>query len=392
GTFDWVRVTLITSWRQWELEPYSADFDYSPVPIVVGQFDLHQTQMATEFRLQSIESQGDWHWLVGLFADRVSNDGSEAFAIDPILKVISFDEGETELAAFGHVTRHFTNGFDVTFEMRVDYDEDRITRERRVTFSPTTQFSSNRSEWNVQPKLVVAHDFAPDSRVYLSSAYGYRNGGFSFLETDPRLASYQPERVWANEIGVRPDLYDHRLQVAGAVFVHRIEDYQVERMSIPPAITVFNAPVVMSYGGEIEITAKPFAGLDVKGTFGYTHSEFADFHDPLTGVDLSGKRTPFSPEITAALLTRYSLRGLFAEAELLASGETFYDEANTQSIRQAPHAEFNARVGYENRHLRMYFYGENLNDARYFTQKIAYAGIGTPAPPRTVGFAVQFKL
>ena len=157
-------------------------------------------------------------------------------------------------------------------------------------------------------------------------------------------------------------------------------------------ITVFNAPVVMSYGGEIEITAKPFAGLDVKGTFGYTHSEFADFHDPLTGVDLSGKRTPFSPEITAALLTRYSLRGLFAEAELLASGETFYDEANTQSIRQAPHAEFNARVGYENRHLRMYFYGENLNDARYFTQKIAYAGIGTPAPPRTVGFAVQFKL
>jgi len=27
GTFDWVRVTLITSWRQWELEPYTADFD-----------------------------------------------------------------------------------------------------------------------------------------------------------------------------------------------------------------------------------------------------------------------------------------------------------------------------------------------------------------------------
>ena len=104
GTFDWVRVTLITSWRQWELEPYTADFDYSPVPIVVGQFDLHQTQMATELRLESIEAQRDWRWLVGLFADRVTNDGSEAFAIDPILKVISFDEGETELAAFGQAT------------------------------------------------------------------------------------------------------------------------------------------------------------------------------------------------------------------------------------------------------------------------------------------------
>src|SRR3954451_705170 len=67
GTFDWVRVTLMTSWRQWELEPYTADFDYSPVPIVGGQFDLHQTQMATELGLESIESQGDWRWLVGLF-------------------------------------------------------------------------------------------------------------------------------------------------------------------------------------------------------------------------------------------------------------------------------------------------------------------------------------
>lgn len=29
ATFDWARVTLITSWRQWELGPYIADFDYS---------------------------------------------------------------------------------------------------------------------------------------------------------------------------------------------------------------------------------------------------------------------------------------------------------------------------------------------------------------------------
>jgi iron complex outermembrane recepter protein len=238
----------------------------------------------------------------------------------------------------------------------------------------------------------VGYQFAPETRVYLSSAYGYRNGGFSFLETDPRLASYEPERVWANEVGLRADLCEHRLRVSGAVFVNRIEDYQVERLSIPPDITVFNAPLTVSYGGEIEVTAKPFAALGIKGTFGYTQSEFLDFNEPITGADLSGKRTPFSPEWTAALLVRYSQRGFFAEGELLASGQTFYDEVNTQSIRQAPHAQFNARLGYENPQVRMYLYGENLNDARYFTQKIAYAGIGTPAPPRTIGFALQFKL
>jgi iron complex outermembrane recepter protein len=391
-TFDSVRLMLITSWREWSLEPYTADFDYSSAPIVVGRFDLDQTQLAQEIRLESPDPQGGWRWRVGAFIDRVTNSGSEIFAFPDFEKVISFDEHEDEFALFGQATRHFANGFEVTFGMRLDYDTEHIDRRRSVSFSLTTEFGSDQSEWNVQPKLVIGYEVAPDRRVYVSSAYGYRNGGFSFLETDPRLASFDAERVWANEIGARVDCVDHRLQFAGAVFVNRIEDYQVERLSIPPEITVFNAPLVVSYGGEIEITTKPFPGLDVKGTFGYTHSEFADFHDPLSGTDLSGKRTPFSPEFTAALLTRYSVRGLFVECELLVSGQTFYDEANTQSVRQAPHAQFNGRLGYENRNVRMYLYGENLNDALYFTQKIAYAGIGTPAQPRTIGFAVTFKL
>jgi iron complex outermembrane receptor protein len=390
--FDSVRLTLITSWRQWELEPYRADFDYSPAPIVIGRFDLNQAQLAQEIRIESGDSQAEWHWRVGAFADRVTNSGQEVFAFPDFEKVISFDEHEVEFALFGHATRDFANGFEITFGMRIEYDAEQISRRRSVSFSPTAEFSSNDSEWSVQPKLTVSYDIAQNSRVYVNSAYGYRNGGFSFLETNPRLASFEPELVWANEVGVRAELCDHQLQIAGAIFTNRIEDYQVERLSIPPDITVFNAPLVVSYGGEIQIIAKPFANLAVKGTFGYTHSEFSDFHDPLTGIDLSGKRTPFSPDFTAALLARYTLAGFFTEFELLAAGETFYDEANTQSIRQAPHAEFNARVGYEDRHFRVYVYGENLNDAHYFAQKIAYAGIGTPAPPRTIGFAVQVKL
>jgi outer membrane receptor protein involved in Fe transport len=358
---------------------------------VVGQFNLEQTQLAQEIRFESADPETDWGWRIGAFADRVTNSGQEIYAFPGFQKIISFDEHEAEFALFGQVTRHLGDGFEITLGMRVDYDADQITRRRSVTFSSTSEFSSAQSEWNVQPKVVVTYNFAPDSRVYVSSAYGYRNGGFSFLETDPRLASFEPERVWANEIGARVNCFDQRLQLAGAVFVNRIEDYQVERLSIPPDITVFNAPLVLSYGCELEIIATPFSGLDVKGTFGYTHSEFLEFRDPITSVDLGGKGTPFSPDFTAALLMRYSVTGFFVEGELLASGQTFYDEANTQYVRQAPHAQFNARIGYENRRLRMYLYTENLNDARYFTQKIASAGIGTPAPPRTIGYAVEFK-
>jgi iron complex outermembrane recepter protein len=391
-TLDNVRLALITSWREWALDPYTADFDYSRVPFVRGRFDLEQTQFAQEVRIESREPESDFHWRFGGFSAHITNGGSETFAAGPFLKMISFDENEAQFALFGEATEDFESKFSLTLGMRAEYDVDRIDRQREVSFSPRTSFNSHHNEWNTQPKVVFTYTLTPDLRVYASSAYGYRNGGFSFLETTPRFASYGAEHIWANEIGAYGNYFDSRFELRAAAFVNRIEDYQVERLSIPPNIAVFNAPLVLAYGGEVEVTAKPFAGLDVKSTFGYTHSQFAHFNDLFSGANLSEKGTPFSPEFTAALRGRYTLRGFFTEAELLAAGEAFYDEQNTASIRQAPHAQINSRIGYQHLHLLFYLYAENLNDARYFTQKIAYAGIGTPAPPRTFGVALSIKL
>ena len=104
-----------------------------------------------------------------------------------------------------------------------------------------------------------------------------------------------------------------------------------------------------------------------------------------------GNRTPFSPEFTANASARYSWHGVFLQGEVLAAGETFYDEANTRELREGPHAQLNARVGYEREHFALSFFCDNVTDAQYFTEKISSAGIGTPAPPRTFGGSVSIK-
>jgi outer membrane receptor protein involved in Fe transport len=92
------------------------------------------------------------------------------------------------------------------------------------------------------------------------------------------------------------------------------------------------------------------------------------------------------------ITTRYKCRtGFFAEVSVLGVGETFFDEANTAFLRQAPYVQCGARIGYEAKHVSISLYGENLNDARYYTQKIGYAGIGTPAAPRTFGVALATR-
>lgn len=386
------RLTFISSHRDWNLDPYEADFDYSPAPIVRGRFELGQEQFAQEIRLESTDHEGPWRYRAGLFAGRVLSDGMELFAFPDFDKLITFEDTADEFALFGRATWRLPHGVEVTGGMRIAYDAESIARTRRVTFEPDTSFDSQRSEWNVQPRIAVAWHWSPEMTAYVNSTYGYKTGGFSFLETDPRLASFERERVWSNEIGLRTTCLDRRVEVRCAAFVNRVEDYQVERPAEGPDITIFNAPHVLSWGGELEVSVKPMKGLRARAALGYNRSEFREFNDPFTGVSYRGKRTPFSPEFTATLETRYSYRGMFVQVEVLASGETFYDEANTPAMREGPHAQFNARVGYESGRFVVSAFCENAGDARYFTQKITYAGVGTPAAPRTFGAIFTLKL
>jgi outer membrane receptor protein involved in Fe transport len=391
-TLDIGRLTFITSHRDWSLDPYEADFDYSPAPIVRGKFELSQEQFAQEIRLESTGRDGPWWYRVGFFADRVLSDGTEVFAFPGFNKEIAFDDTESEAAVFGRGTWRLGRGFELTAGMRLAYDAESIARTRRVSFTPDTSFESHRSEWNVQPRIAFAWHPSTQTTAYFNSTYGYKTGGFSFLETDPRLASFGRERVWTNELGLRQACFDGRLELGGAAFVNRVEDYQVERPAVGPDITVFNAPRVVGWGGELEIVAKPMEGLRARAALGYARSEFREFNDPFTGVSYRGKKTPFSPDFTATLEMRYSFRGMFVQVEVLASGQTFYDEANTPAMREGPHAQSNARAGYERGRFAISAFCENAGDARYFTQKITYAGAGTPAPPRTFGAMFTLKL
>jgi iron complex outermembrane receptor protein len=390
---DMGQLTFITSRREWNLEPYEADLDYSPAPIVKGRIELAQEQFAQEIRLES--KPGDdspWRYRVGLFADRVRSDGTELFALPGIDKEIAFRDSESEVAIFGRASWQLSHGFEITGGMRLAYNAESIARTRRVSFAPQTSFDSRRSEWNGQPRIAFAYHFTPQTTAYLSSTYGYKTGGFSFLETDPQLARFDGERVWSNEFGLRTSCLDRRLELSGTSFVNSVEDYQVERPAIGPDITVFNAPRVLSWGGELEATAKPWPALRLRAALGYTRSEFREYHDPFTGVSYRGNRTPFSPEFTATLEGHYTFHGLFFQAEALASGDTFYDEANTPAMREGAHVQFNVRIGYEDRRFAISVFCENATDTPYFTQKITYAAVGTPAAPRTFGAMFSLKL
>jgi iron complex outermembrane receptor protein len=165
--------------------------------------------------------------------------------------------------------------------------------------------------------------------------------------------------------------------------------------AVPAQFYIANVGEARSAGVELEVTARPQQGLDLFGTFGYTHARFGD-GSLSSGVDVSGNELPSTPAYTATLGAGRSWTfgggaSLYGRAEAVWYGAFQYDDANTAGQEAYALAQFRAgvRVGR--------LFGEawvrNAFDARYVPVAFAYGGfapsgfVGESGAPRTFGFA-----
>lgn len=266
-------------------------------------------------------------------------------------------------------------------------------RTKTSTFGPVPPRDRDEDFFNLAPKLTLDYRFTDSVMAYGSTGLGFKPGGFTAFLDPPTSPEYDTELVWASEIGLKSTYWDDKLTTRVALFYHDIWDYQVERtITGTTDLTIFNAPEVQSLGAEVELIARPLRGLELSGAFGYTHSEFVRYKDPLTSANLEGNRTPYSPEFTALLAAQYKHRlGLLGRIEWLIVGDTFYDEANTSHFRQSTYGLLNARLGYEREQFAVYLFGKNLTNTRYFTNKIVDLNAGIPGEPATVGVMASLR-
>jgi iron complex outermembrane receptor protein len=159
--------------------------------------------------------------------------------------------------------------------------------------------------------------------TYVSASHGYRSGGFNVAVSDPHHISYDEEKLWSYEIGVKSAFLDNRLIINGSVYYMEIDDMQVDEAVSPIELYTTNAAEATGKGVELEITARPCDGLSLMAGFGYTDIEFDDFKDALGDYE-----------------------------------------------------EVNAKIGYEAKHFDIYLYGKNLFDEEYDSDEY-YGGMYT---------------
>ena len=161
------------------------------------------------------------------------------------------------------------------------------------------------------------------------------------------------------------------------------------------------------YGAELELTGRPIRDLDLSAGLGYTDARYERFTEPaaagLSGgpVVLDGKPISFVPEFTANLSARYRLpwQHFYIHGEVIAVGRNHLDDSGNVAsgpVVQSTYFLANAQVGWETRHLNIYFFARNIFDRHYYNNALnlgpAYGSlILQPGDPATYGIAATAR-
>ncbi|WP_414663515.1 TonB-dependent receptor [Horticoccus sp. 23ND18S-11] len=391
-------VTSITTRRDWTLDPLNFDLDLTRFPAPgSGNFALikqDQEQWSEELRLQSPFGSKPWKWLGGLYlsSTKAHGDNTRNFYVPfpgffETQRTVHTQKADN-VAAFGNATYAVSDKLGVTVGLRLDHTHKSLERTKSALFSPPTlPLSKGQDFFNLGTNLTVDYRISDTLLVYGLTGSGFKAGGYSAFIDPPTSAKFDSEHVWTNEVGVKATSADKKLTVNAAVFYYYIWDYQVER-SLPFSTdyAVFNAPAARSLGAEIEVHARPLDGLDLSASLGTTQLEFRRFRAGAAGPDFKGNTPPFVPAFNASVAAQYKhATGFFGRVEVIAVGETHFDEENSALYREPSYTSLNARIGYESARGGLHFFGRNLKDDFHYEKRVAGLAAGVPAAPFTVG-------
>lgn len=265
--------------------------------------------------------------------------------------------------------------------------------DRRTTITPVmtpVPRIAMTDEWiHVTPTVGLDFDLSDNVMAYVKTTYAFKPGGFSAYADDTAFVPFGEERVWATEAGLKTEFLDGDLQANVAGFYNSIDDYQVERSFTQTDYTVFNAADVETYGAELDLRYMVNPYLDLFGSIGWTHAEFKDYRDPVSGQRLDGNTPPFIPELDAVIAADlHTENGFFARLEYTVVGKTTYDDFNRPGFEQGSYGILNAAVGWRGENASISVYGTNLTEEEYYTNINPAVSTGAVGAPQQFGVKV----
>ncbi len=172
---------------------------------------------------------------------------------------------------------------------------------------------ADQKSWtDFDPRVQLDFQLTPDIMTYVGATGGYNAGGFNQQlgsNLGGHLVSYNPERVWSYESGIKSEWYDHRLRVNVDGFYQTYEQIQTTVLVIYNGVNtraIQNAAAAHEDGIELEVAAAPIPDFNLSANFAYLDQAYDKIGPGVTAFTL---KTPVTTAArhTGAILADYTL-------------------------------------------------------------------------------------
>jgi iron complex outermembrane recepter protein len=393
GELQWTRGELAFTWI-----PGYVYLDSAPdywLGTIRAQLTAHYNQVSNELRVAG--TRGDRvEWVGGLHAYDVRNAGYLALFTNQPFQFRQSNITGNRLggyAAFGEWRYRATDRTRLTAGARAS-----TTRREGRGFTSdllgSQPYRFDRRFDNVDWKLGIERDLAPEAMAYATLQTGFMPGTYNELPATPQADNLvKPSSLLALTLGLKSRGAAGRLQFNPELFLYDYEDLLIQSYDVSAAYNpIFNARRVRIWGAQLDLRYVPGApAFDLR--VGYTNARNRDFATP-DGRRYDGLPLAYAPDWTIA--------AGYAQEQPLAAGslqwrldgryesEWWADYLQNRGVRQRPSLKADASLGWRSPSgWVMTAWVRNVTDEAVLAATAA-AGVPGPAtaylePPRTYG-------
>lgn len=433
----------------------------------------NQEQFSQELQLSGKIGSLDWQTGVYYFVE-TGDEQSRSWVFGGLARARTLsDYRSSSFGAFAQLNYHVTDALRLTGGFRYTWDKRSIDRHSTNDWSlpdslekctvgvnsgltaaaaPCTAPSSASFKY---PAWTIGADYRVNDQVFLyaKSSGASMSGGFNSRTVfAPFTQQFQPETVRDIEIGMKGDFLDRRLRVNLSVFTAWQSNVQrIVNALVGTTLTQFvtNAGKVRASGGELEVTALPWEGMELTGSAAYLDAKYvAGSRTEIVGttfggtnitVDRANEPVTQAPKWTLNFGATQKVPMSFGELSFHLdygwTAERAMDAASVQTVSQAlsrlsptstaaqiatatataqaaidntaiankasiikSYGLLNGRIALnlENPNIEIAIWGRNLANKAWFTNVFQnYSGLGAvlqfQGTPRTFGATVAYK-
>ena len=229
-------------------------------------------------------------------------------------------------------------------------------------------------------RLALDHHFTEDFLLYVSWNTGFKSGGFNTQSyTD---GPYEPEKLFAYEVGAKTEFLDHKIRINIAGFHDKYKDIQVQHVE-GASTAIINGASATLYGADLDFEARLFSQFTISGSAEVLHAVYDSFPnaptsnpdlaitEPTFGGDAAGHHLGYAAPEQFTIAGDYSFPLPSGELDLNVTvnhSASFLTEPDNV-IRQPDYTKVNASLRWKaaNDRYDVLLWGRNLTNAKQFS-------------------------